>query len=59
VELSGKQLPFEDFSLRMSKALGVALGFEFSPAKLTANEMASAEEIERSTFGTDGWTQKR
>ena len=59
LELSGKQLQFEGFSRRLSKALGGSLGFEFSPARLTANEMASAEEIEKSVFGSDGWTQKR
>ena len=59
LELSGKQLQFDDFSPRLSKALGLALGFEFLTARLTANEVASAEEIENSTFSSDLWTQKR
>ena len=59
LELSGKQLQFKDFSRLLAEALGRALGFEFLPAKLTANEMASAEEIEKLTFGDDVWTKKR
>ena len=59
LELSGKQLQFKDFSRLLAEALGRALGFEFLPAKLTSNEMASAEEIEKLTFGDDVWTKKR
>ena len=59
MELSGKRMQLVDFSQRLSEALGRALGFEFLPAKLTTKEMASAEEIEKSTFGSGGWTRKR
>jgi len=59
LEQSGRQMQFEEFSLRLSKALEGALGFEFLPAKLTANELALAAEIEKSTFDSDAWTQKR
>ncbi len=59
LELSGNQLSFEDFSQRLTEALGAALGFEFTSAVLTAAEVGLAKEIEALTFGADAWTQKR
>ena len=59
LELSGKQFQLEVFYQRMSKALGDALGFEFSPSILTEGEAALAKELEMATFGSLMWTQKR
>ena len=59
LELSGKHFQLEVFAQRMSKALGDALGFEFSRSILTEGEAALAKELEMATFGSLMWTQKR
>ena len=59
VELGADQIELEDFSMQLAGRLGEALGFEFSPAGLTENELALAAELEAATFGSEQWTQKR
>jgi len=59
LELAGKRIEFEEFSRRISKSLGDALGFDFTPAELTESEVQLAGELEAATFGATDWTQKR
>ena len=58
-ELAGKQIKMDGFSTRFCEMLGEALGFDFTPAGLTASEIALAAELEAGTFGAKDWTQKR
>ena len=59
LELGGKQVEVEDFSRRLSKTLGVALGFDFLPTEWIESEVDLASELAAAQFGTAEWTQKR
>lgn len=59
LEVSGKQIQLDEFCRRISKALGDALGFKFSPSVLDKTEFALAKDLEVATFGAVTWTQKR